>query len=92
MQFHRPLTIVCNLGLDFQGTLPAMLNADPLSPRPTLVHAGHLAQALDGLRSRATTPADMWRMLTDHYTVDLDAVAALLPVEAAEPIWLAARD
>lgn len=69
-----------------------MLDADLLLPRPTLVHAGPLARALDGLKAKAASPADMWRLLTDSYTVDLDAVAALLPVPEPEPVWLPARD
>lgn len=69
-----------------------MLHADPLLARPTLVHAGLLAHAVDGLKAKAASPADMWRLLTDNYTVDLDAVAALMPVAEPEPVWLPARD
>lgn len=68
-----------------------MLNADPLHARPTLVHAGLLARALDGLRASAATPGEMWQALTENYIVDLDAVAALLPAEEPEPVWLPTR-
>ena len=69
-----------------------MLHADPLLARPTLVHAGLLARTLDHLKSKTTSSAEMWRLLTDNYTVDLDAVAALLPPDEPEPVWLPARD
>lgn len=69
-----------------------MLHADPLRTRPTLIHAGLLARAVDGLRGKAASPADMWRLLTENYTVDLDALAALMPAPEPEPVWLAARD
>ncbi|GJE62660.1 hypothetical protein [Methylobacterium trifolii] len=68
-----------------------MLNADPLHARPILVNAGPLARVLDGFRSRAGSATEMWQLLTDNYVVDLDAVAALLPAEEPEPVWLAAR-
>ncbi|WP_375465736.1 hypothetical protein [uncultured Methylobacterium sp.] len=69
-----------------------MLYADPLLTRPTLVHAAPLARALDGLKPKAASAAEMWRLLTENYTVDLDAVAALLPIEEPEPVWLPVRD
>ncbi|GJD45183.1 hypothetical protein AFCDBAGC_3054 [Methylobacterium cerastii] len=69
-----------------------MLHSDPLLTRPTLVHTGLLAQAVDGLKRSATSPVDMWRLLTENYIVDLDAVAALMPVSEPEPVWLSARD
>lgn len=69
-----------------------MLKADPLLARPTLVNATLLARALDGLRPKVRSSAEMWRLLTEHYVVDLDAVAALLPTEEPDTIWLAARD
>ena len=69
-----------------------MLNADPLLARPTLVNAALLARALDGLRPNVRSPAEMWRLLTEHYVVDLDAVATLLPTEESDTTWLAARD
>lgn len=69
-----------------------MLNAEPSLDRPTLVNATLLARALDGLRPKVRSSAEMWRLLTEQYVVDLDAVAALLPVEESETIWLAARD
>lgn len=68
-----------------------MLHADPLQTRPTLVHAALLARALDGLKPNAASPAEMWRLLTDNYTVDLDAVASILPAAEPEPVWLPAR-
>ncbi len=69
-----------------------MLHADPLLQRPALVHPGILARALDHLMPAARSRAEVWQLLTQHYTVDLDAVAALLPTEEPEPHWLAARD
>ncbi len=69
-----------------------MLHSDPLLTRPVLVHAGLLARAVNGLKGQAASPAEMWRLLTDNFTVDLDAVAALMPVAEPEPVWLAARD
>ncbi|WP_457106024.1 hypothetical protein [Methylobacterium sp. P5_C11] len=69
-----------------------MLNADPLLQRPKLVSAALLVRALDSLKPRATSPFEMWRLLTDQYVVDLDAVAALLPANEPETHWLAARD
>ncbi|KAB1081681.1 hypothetical protein [Methylobacterium soli] len=69
-----------------------MLNADPLVARPTLTSPNHLSIALDGLRRKAGSKAEIWQLLTQHYTVDLDAVAALMPNEDPEPTWLATRD
>ena len=69
-----------------------MLYADPLRQRPALVHPSILAHALDHLIPTARSRAEVWQRLTERYTVDLDAVAALLPVEEPEPRWLAARD
>ncbi len=69
-----------------------MLNADPLLARPKLVNATLLARTLDGLRPTARSSAEMWRLLTERYVVDLDAVAALLPTDEPDTIWLAARD
>jgi hypothetical protein len=68
-----------------------MLNADPLLQRPKLVNATLLASTLDGLRPQVSSPSEMWRMLTDQYVVDLDAVAALLPADEPETHWLPAR-
>lgn len=69
-----------------------MLNADPLLARPKLVNATLLARALDGLRPKARSATEVWRLLTEQYVVDLDAVAALLPPEEPDTIWLAVRD
>lgn len=68
-----------------------MLNADPTLTRPQLVNATLLARALDGLRPKVRSSAEMWRLLTDQYVVDLDAVAALLPTDEPETVWLTAR-
>ena len=68
-----------------------MLNADPTLTRPQLVNATLLARALDGLRPKVRSSAEMWRLLTDQYVVDLDAVAALLPADEPETVWLASR-
>ncbi|MCJ2057731.1 hypothetical protein MKL09_14340 [Methylobacterium sp. J-048] len=69
-----------------------MLNADPLLARPKLVNAALLARALDGLRPQVTSSAEIWQVLTDHYVVDLDDVAALLPAVEPETQWLSTRD
>ncbi|GJD96031.1 hypothetical protein [Methylobacterium iners] len=69
-----------------------MLNADPLLPRPTLTNPSLLATALDRLSSGTDSVTEVWRVLTENYTVDLDAVAMLLPRQEPEPLWLAARD
>lgn len=68
-----------------------MLNADPLLPRPTLTNSNHLAMLLDRIGGAVDSRADVWRLLTENYTVDLDAVAALLPRSEPEPVWLPAR-
>lgn len=69
-----------------------MLNADPLVRRPKLLNTALVARALEGFRSKTSSTDKMWRMLTDHYVVDLDTVAALLPAQEPETHWLAARD
>jgi hypothetical protein len=69
-----------------------MLNADSLLPRPKLVNATLLARTLDNLRPKSNSPAEMWKMLTDRYVVDLDTVAALLPTSEPDTHWLPARD
>lgn len=70
-----------------------MLNADLFTPRPTLTSPSLLARALDAIGQQgATSKAEVWRRLTETYTVDLDAVAMLLPSSEPEPIWLSARD
>ncbi|KAB1076163.1 hypothetical protein [Methylobacterium planeticum] len=69
-----------------------MLNADPLFTRPTLTSPSLLSRALDGLRRKAGSQAEVWQLLTQNYTVDLDAVAILMPSEDPEPTWLATRD
>ncbi len=68
-----------------------MLHADPLLQRPALVNPRILARALDTLMPAARSRAEVWQMLTERYTVDLDALAALLPAEEPEPRWLHAR-
>ncbi|ACA19413.1 conserved hypothetical protein [Methylobacterium sp. 4-46] len=65
-----------------------MPQTDPLLPRPALTHPAHLAAALARLGRDAGSRREVWRLLTDRYTVDLDAVAAALPPEEPEPIWL----
>ncbi len=69
-----------------------MLNADLFTPRPTLTNPSLLARALDTLGQGGASKADVWRQLTDNFTVDLDAVALLMPSNEPEPVWLAARD
>ena len=69
-----------------------MLHADPLLARPKLVTPTLLARALEGLRPQVRSSAEMWQALTDHYVVDLDAVASLLPAIEPETQWLSTRD
>ncbi|SDN16085.1 hypothetical protein SAMN05216360_106104 [Methylobacterium phyllostachyos] len=69
-----------------------MLNADPLLQRPKLLNTALVARALDSLKPQAGSPVEMWRMLTEHYVVDLDAVAKLLPPKEPETHWLPARE
>ncbi|MCJ2036672.1 hypothetical protein [Methylobacterium sp. J-068] len=68
-----------------------MLNADPLLSRPTLLNPSLLASALDQISHRANSEKDVWRLLTENFTVDLDAVAAILPRTEPEPHWLQTR-
>lgn len=68
-----------------------MFNSDLFVSRPTLVNASTLSAALDGLRETAGSDAQLWQLLTQTYTVDLDAVAQLMPNHEPEPIWLPAR-
>ena len=60
-----------------------------LLPRPALTSPAAIAAALDRLPDAA--PADVWRALTERFTVDLDAAAAILPTAAPEPSWLRRR-
>ena len=69
-----------------------MLNADPLLQRPKLLNTALVARALERLKPKAGSSVEMWRMLTEHYVVDLDAVANLLPAGEPETQWLSARD
>ncbi len=69
-----------------------MLNADLFIPRPTLTAPSQLAKALEALRRDGASKADVWRTLTERFTVDLDAVATLMPASDPEPIWLQSRD
>lgn len=71
---------------------PQMLNADPLLKRPKLLNKALVARALESLKPKAGSPVEMWRMLTERYVVDLDAVATLLPAGEPETRWLPARD
>lgn len=68
-----------------------MLNADPSLARPTLTSPGLLATALARLGRQTASQTEVWRLLIENYTVDLDAVATLLPRDEPEPVWLPAR-
>ncbi|MER2264904.1 hypothetical protein [Methylobacterium oxalidis] len=68
-----------------------MLNADPLLARPTLTNPALLSTTLEGIRLKAADAAEVWHLLTQNFTVDLDTVAALIPAEEMEPAWLTAR-
>ncbi len=59
--------------------------------RPVLTNATGVASAMNELRQKAGSTAEMWRLLTERFVVDLDAVATLLPTEEPETRWLPAR-
>ena len=64
---------------------------DSITPRQTLTNPGLLASALTRIGAEAASTSEIWRRLTEHYIVDLDAVAALLPRAEPEPVWLSSR-
>ena len=68
-----------------------MPNVDPRVRRPVLVNTTGVASAMSELRQKAGSTAEMWRLLTERFVVDLDAVATLLPSEEPETRWLPAR-
>lgn len=68
-----------------------MLDTDLFTPRPTLTSPNLLACALHAFGKDAPSQEDVWHRLTQSFTVDLDAVAALLPPREPEPAWLEAR-
>jgi len=68
-----------------------MPNVDPRVRRPVLVNTTGVASAMSELRQKAGSTAEMWRLLTERFVVDLDAVAILLPSEEPETQWLPAR-
>lgn len=69
-----------------------MLRADDIVlPRPTLTASGAMAVAVRDLAPAAGSRSDLWRMMVDSFTVDLDALAAILPLDEPEPIWLSPR-
>ncbi|MCJ2014617.1 hypothetical protein [Methylobacterium sp. J-076] len=68
-----------------------MPSTDPRILRPVLVNTFGVARAMDELRQKANSTGEMWRLLTERFVVDLDAVATLLPSEEPETFWLPAR-
>lgn len=68
-----------------------MSSTEPFTPRQTLTNPNLLANALHRIGTEAASTTEIWRRLTEHYIVDLDAVAALLPRAEPEPIWLQSR-
>ncbi|MEH3146738.1 MAG: hypothetical protein PGN34_15635 [Methylobacterium frigidaeris] len=68
-----------------------MPSAESLLPRPALTSPSLLAATVASLGRAAVDRRDLWRLLTDTYTVDLDEVAAVLPPVEPEPLWLPAR-
>lgn len=71
--------------------LKPMPNVDPRVLRPVLVNTTGVASAVNELRQKAGSTAEMWRLLTERFVVDLDAAATLLPTEEPETRWLPAR-
>ncbi len=69
-----------------------MLDTDLFIPRPTLTSPNLLARALHAISQNTPSQAEIWHRLTQSFTVDLDAVAALMPRSEPEPAWLKARD
>lgn len=68
-----------------------MPNADLRAVKPVLVNSSGVAHALGELKQKAGSTAEIWRLLTERFVVDLDAVATLLPSEEPETVWLPAR-
>lgn len=68
-----------------------MPNTEPFITRRTLTTATVIQTALGDLTPQASSPADIWRLLTERYVVDLDAVATVLPAARPEPVWLSPR-
>ncbi|GJD35911.1 hypothetical protein FMGBMHLM_2824 [Methylobacterium aerolatum] len=68
-----------------------MPNTDPCNPRPHLLSQNSLVDVLKELKPAANSTHDMWRLLTERFVVDLDAVAKVLPAEEPETVWLSAR-
>lgn len=68
-----------------------MPDADLLMSRPKLTNATVIHTALGDLAPHAQSPGDIWRLLTERYVVDLDAVAMIIPPDHPEPLWLSPR-
>ena len=72
--------------------LAVMPNVDPRVVRPVLLNTSGVASAMKELRQqKASSTAEMWRLLTERFVVDLDAAASLLPSVEPETQWLPAR-
>lgn len=72
--------------------LIVMPNVDPRVVRPVLLNTSGVASAMKELRQqKASSTAEMWRLLTERFVVDLDAAASLLPSVEPETQWLPAR-
>ena len=68
-----------------------MPHVDPRVLRPVLTNTTGVASAVSEVRQKAGSTAEMWRLLTERFVVDLDAVAAPVPTEEPETRWLPAR-
>jgi hypothetical protein len=70
------------------------MHADLLS-RPALTNPADIVAALGRLRGpapgHAGSAGELWQALTQAFTVDLDAAAAVLPRIEDEPHWLPQR-
>jgi hypothetical protein len=69
-----------------------MLRADDIArARPMLTASGTIAAVVRELAPAVESRADLWRVLVDSFAVDLDQLAAILPVDEPDPVWLARR-
>jgi hypothetical protein len=59
--------------------------------RPRLTDEKAIAAAIGSLEPLAAGPRELWRLAVGAFAIDLDTLAALLPVDEPEPTWLRRR-